>query len=155
MKQCKTGRKLKKKSEFNRHKTNSDHLQAYCRKCQREYGKKWLEENGDKNIVYCRRYYKENKQKWREREYKKKYNMTLQEFDALLLSQNNKCPICDTALKSTRQMHVDHHHESGMRRQILCSKCNTALGLLNENVVNFEKAIQYINKWNKICVQRS
>ncbi len=153
MKTCRVCKIPKPNSEFN--KSSRDRQQSLCKKCQSEYGKEWRKKNRDKNRGYCKKYYSGNKHKWRARFYQSKYGMTIQEIDELLKSQNGICPICRTAFKNTKLMSLDHDHTTGKLREILCNKCNTALGLLDEKIDRFERAIQYINKWNTICVQHS
>jgi hypothetical protein len=64
-----------------------------------------------------------------------KYNITETEYVTLYESQNKACAVCEKELplmgKST---HIDHDHETGKIRGILCSNCNTALGLLKDNI---------------------
>ena len=59
------------------------------------------------------------------------YGLTSDEFEILFESQNRKCAVCGTEKDSGRQsrrMNVDHCHESGVIRGILCTNCNTKLG---------------------------
>ena len=153
MKSCRACKKGEPEVEFN--KSSRDGSQSLCKGCQSNYSKGWQKQNRDKNIGYCQRYYRENKHKWRERDYKRKYGMTIQEVEALVASQNGRCPICDIPFKSQKLMSLDHDHKTGQLRQVLCSKCNTALGLLNEDVAIFHRAVEYINKWRITCVQLS
>lgn len=67
------------------------------------------------------------------------YGITLLEFSRLSELQGGVCAICHNGERSTRKAHlsVDHDHATGMVRGLLCSSCNTALGLLfeDENIV--------------------
>ena len=55
------------------------------------------------------------------------------------------CNICGTSQEGRGyNMNVDHCHDTGKVRGLLCNNCNRGLGLLGEN--NLEKAIQYINR---------
>jgi hypothetical protein len=44
---------------------------------------------------------------------------------------------------------IDHNHFNNQRRGLLCRQCNTALGMLKENVNTIEKMKEYILKWQK------
>jgi hypothetical protein len=81
---------------------------------------------------------------------KKKFGITLQQYEDMLQSQNFGCAICQ--LQWSRSMdirfHVDHNHSTGTVRGILCSNCNTALGLLKENESIFHRALQYLKERN-------
>jgi len=79
--------------------------------------------------------------------YKKKYNITLEQFEQMKLSQNNCCAICGKPLKDGRGSNIDHNHESGRIRGVLCHKCNTALGLLDDNVLLVDGMKNYLQKW--------
>lgn len=104
-----------------------------------EYQKKYAKQNKDKLKDYNSRSHDE----WRKRNLARRYGMTIESYNLLIESQNNVCVIC---LKKPEKFHVDHCHESGIVRGLLCSKCNTSLGLLQEDVKNFNRAIQYLEK---------
>ena len=72
------------------------------------------------------------------------------EYNKLLELQNNKCSICGR--NSSRQKFIlglDHNHKTGQIRGLLCSQCNSAIGLLKENTGTMKKAIEYIEKWRR------
>lgn len=64
---------------------------------------------------------------------KSTYGITLEDYDVLLRSQNSVCAICSKKEK-TKLLAIDHNHTTGVIRGLLCSKCNTALGLVEENI---------------------
>lgn len=60
---------------------------------------------------------------------KKKYKLTVEAYDRLFESQGRQCGICGIAeVKRAASWHVDHCHETGKVRGILCHVCNTKLG---------------------------
>lgn len=61
------------------------------------------------------------------------YGLSLKAFDALLERQGGRCASCARPPKPGKRLHVDHDHETGMVRALLCNACNIALGLLEEN----------------------
>jgi hypothetical protein len=63
----------------------------------------------------------------RERNLKLVFNMTVDEYDAILEYQGGICAICDHPPK-TRRLSVDHDHKTGLIRGLLCHQCNRALG---------------------------
>lgn len=76
-----------------------------------------------------------------------KYGVSPEEFQARLLTQGGGCAICNKKLdESTRGLigHVDHNHDTGKVRGILCSNCNTGLGVFKENKKSLLKAISYL-----------
>ncbi len=81
---------------------------------------------------------------------KNKYGLTLEDHKAMYDAQSGKCAICDAHMEiHNRQMvdscHVDHNHETGKVRQLLCGLCNKMLGLARENVEVLQSAIKYLN----------
>lgn len=73
---------------------------------------------------------------------KNKYGLTLEDIDSLLFSQRCQCSICSKPLVEGKRV-IDHDHESGEVRGILCYPCNQALGLLKDNIQSLENAIRY------------
>lgn len=79
----------------------------------------------------------ERKKAWNQKHsLKKKYNMTVDQYNSMLKSQNGKCAICGNT--SERALAVDHNHETGKVRGLLCLQCNVHLGRLER-------------KWFEIC----
>lgn len=81
---------------------------------------------------------------------KRKYGITEQEFDTLLVNQNGRCAICGTRLtwetRSTTPC-VDHDEETKTVRGILCPKCNIAIGLLNHEPWTIRAAEKYLHHY--------
>lgn len=57
----------------------------------------------------------------------KKYNLTPELYEEMLLKQEGKCAICTDPFENI-QPHIDHSHETGLVRSLLCSSCNIVLG---------------------------
>lgn len=72
----------------------------------------------------------------------KKYGLTPEQFESMLLAQNNVCAICSNRRKA---MCVDHDHSTGEVRGILCRRCNALLGLIEDDTARLARAIQYLN----------
>jgi hypothetical protein len=83
-------------------------------------------------------------EKARNKEYKKKYGITLEQYNELLVNQNNGCAICAKPCATGNNLAVDHDHETGKVRALLCKNCNTAIGLLGEDTDRMTKAIEYL-----------
>ena len=90
----------------------------------------------------------------RNRELQRKYGIDLDEYRALVEIQGDACAICGTTEKGTargkiRYWSVDHDHETGAVRALLCQKCNTVLGLANDSPAVLQRAIEYLKKHGK------
>ena len=74
------------------------------------------------------------------------YNITLVDYDAMLEAQGGGCAICGvTPEENGRRLCVDHDHEDGMIRGLLCTVCNAVLGWFEEDPKRFQDAIHYLN----------
>ena len=74
-----------------------------------------------------------------------KYGLTLDQFEKMLLIQRGKCGICDRFFHGVRRMYVDHDHQSGRVRGILCYPCNhRLLGRGLEDPFVHERAAAYL-----------
>jgi hypothetical protein len=112
-------------SEFNKHKNRHDGLQTYCRECCNEESREWKLKNPDHHLLYS-------------------YNITLAQRDQMIADQGGGCAICKKPLTVSRDIHVDHDHDTDAIRGILCHRCNTALGLMLENTDTMRNAISYL-----------
>lgn len=78
---------------------------------------------------------------------KSKYGITPEEHKQLLISQDYKCALCGRPSSDFKyELAVDHCHETGRIRGMLCMPCNTSLGQLGDDVESMYKIIDYLNK---------
>ena len=112
----------------------------------------YVDKEGRRTNKTCRECHKEacNKRwhardwldRWASRNYK--YGVTKEYLIELYQKQDGKCAICAEVPSTQRGLHVDHCHESGKVRGLLCHGCNTALGSFKDNPDLLTKAIEYI-----------
>lgn len=117
--------------------------------------KEWRDNNLDqaraasrKSAAILRR---DNPRVVKHRKLKSSYGISLEDFENILELQNHSCAICSFSFDYTSQSkgpHVDHDHESGKVRMILCRFCNNLLGYADDNIVILENAIKYLEKYN-------
>ena len=62
----------------------------------------------------------------------------------MLNAQNNKCLICHTEFKTMKSTYIDHNHITGKVRGLLCVKCNSGIGYLNDDINLLKEAINYL-----------
>ena len=122
---------------------------------RKEYQKQWNLKNKDRIKQDKQEYYAENKEAQRNRDLLSRYGISTSDYEEMLKEQNNSCACCgitvDTLLtKYPKSFHgslvVDHDHETGKVRELLCSKCNTLVGYLEKRKELIPKAYEYINK---------
>lgn len=76
----------------------------------------------------------------------RKFGLTPAGFAALKQEQGGQCAICRAEPAPTRDLAVDHDHATGKVRGLLCSNCNTALGLFGDNPERLDAAREYLTK---------
>ncbi|MFF0743586.1 endonuclease VII domain-containing protein [Streptomyces sp. NPDC004111] len=121
---CRSCGEIKPQSEWHRNSSASDGLSTRCKACRAVQG--------------------------RAGHLKRKYGITEAERDDMVASQAGVCTIC---LKAPA-VHVDHCHETGRVRGVLCFNCNAALGLLGDDPDALRRAIAYLegNAWKPTLV---
>lgn len=81
----------------------------------------------------------------RQRSRVKIYDMSVEEYDALLDSQGHACAICrKTEPGGKGRWHIDHNHETGRVRGLLCAMCNVGLGNFYDDIALLGGAIKYL-----------
>jgi hypothetical protein len=124
LKVCHKCQKAKRHSEFNRAANTRTGLNDACRSCAQE----WFRTRG----AHLKRV----------RELRTKYNVSLDEWNAMCVAQDGKCACCRTKLQYKPAL--DHCHDTLVVRGILCSNCNTGLGKLGDNVEGLHRAETYL-----------
>ena len=80
---------------------------------------------------------------------KSSYGITLAYFNGMLELQNSVCAICNEPQKG-KYLAVDHCHETGKVRGLLCENCNKALGQFHDNITLLKSAIAYLEKHSEV-----
>lgn len=70
------------------------------------------------------------------------YNITRDDFERMLMKQEGRCAICKTIPK--RKLDIDHCHQTGKVRGLLCNRCNIVLGQVEDNVELLKCAVEYL-----------
>jgi hypothetical protein len=137
------------------------------RERNREAQRAHLENNREKINARRREYYKKNAEKMKpgfhqryhsdkdahtDKRLKRKFGITLDEYNAMFSLQGGVCAVCGTEPNikdkngNIRRLAVDHDHKTGRVRQLLCNACNTSIGLVKENISTLVGMIDYIKK---------
>jgi hypothetical protein len=86
---------------------------------------------------------------WRFRNYLKEYGLTVEDYFVLLKQQNGRCATCGQLPEkqaSKSRLVVDHDHETGYVRGLLCDTCNRALGMLGDDLQRLMTACEYLRR---------
>lgn len=160
-KRCVACGKTKAHNLFTKDASRKDGLSAYCRQCRKILrvdpyarthcgnGHEFTPENtmyrsdGRRQCRACQRGYNG---KWR-KEYllANRYGLSLDEYLVLRDSQGNACAICGKNAGEKR-LAVDHCHDTGRVRGLLCNNCNAALGMMGDDPELLRLAADYLEK---------
>lgn len=137
---------------------NRNGKRSTCRSCTTAYMKAYYAEHGERMREQARDNYQNNRDRRLEttREWVKKnprrvkdnllkwsFGISLEQYEQLLESQNGVCGICK---KPPKRIHlaVDHDHDTGAIRGLLCTHCNTVIGFAKDDPSILESAIDYL-----------
>lgn len=144
------------------------YLQNYCKENKEKLKEKRQEYNPIRNEARRNRYredeeYREYTKK-RIKEYQikhpqtkrkermKKYGLTPEDYESMYEKQKGKCLICGEQKVNRGKYHslfVDHNHETGKVRGLLCQRCNFLIGQARDNVKILKSAIKYLEMTDK------
>ena len=128
-------------SAYNKHHCRC----SICKKAKSDYCK--TPEYRTSQIRHNHKFYITPKsEKWRLiHRLKNNFGLTLTQYESMLIAQNGHCACCPTTpAENHRKLAVDHDHETGQVRGLLCVKCNQALGMVNESFKTLQNLAGYI-----------
>jgi hypothetical protein len=115
--------------------------------------KKWQQENAGRLNAYRREYRQRPERKVADREgyLNRKYGITIADYEQMFDSQKGACAICLEPRPEERTLHVDHDHDTGVIRGLLCFRCNNALGDFREEYELFQRAADYLDRDDELA----
>lgn len=151
---CRKCQVPKPHSDFSPAKQNKDGRHSYCRDCdnarkrEKKYAMATPEAHEKKKAADRRDYEKHHAERraaavaqrlW------SRYGITLEQYNEMWERQNGRCAICNRlgGGTNTDTLDVDHNHETGEVRGLLCRKCNMKLGYIEDREW-FEAALKYL-----------
>lgn len=148
---------LRPLDDFGVERSRKDGRQRHCRACRRDGTRELYGADAafrDKRAEYFRKYRQKYRENERDRQRAAKlwltYGMTLDQFTELNEAQGGGCAICGggphgghrTARK--KWLSVDHCHETGRIRGLLCDNCNIGIGKFKDDPALLLAAIEYL-----------
>lgn len=103
-----------------------------------EYQNRWKKQKLLKDPTYFKDRY--DPRKYRNYYLRSKFGISIGEFNAMAFMQGGRCAICEEKCIEV----VDHDHETGKIRGLLCRTCNTGIGHLKDKVELLKKALLYL-----------
>ena len=128
---CQLCNSSKPLENYHKNKQIKDGKHTICKECNIQKSKKWRVDNPEKAKTL---------------NYRKKYNLTYEQVGELRLKCGYRCEICDIneAQAPRGSLFVDHCHETGEVRGMLCLNCNNLLGSAKDQVGVLSNAMQYL-----------
>lgn len=131
---------------------------GYCKACYAAYTKAKRHLDPEKGNAYAREWNKKNpelRSKYtRKARLKRSYGLTPEDFEAMMTKQSELCLICNKTMKrgirGGDNAAIDHHHETGVVRGLLCGNCNRMIGFGQENPDILVAAAAYLLRWQAI-----
>lgn len=169
-KQCSVCGVVKVLSEFHRLATSKDGHCYYCKVCNADKNRQWRDanrekyreqraqhyrENAERIRATQRQYHADNREMLRDRAQLRNFNMTAEQFADLLAFQGGVCAICGAEAPGGHgRWHVDHDHSCCLGRKccgscvrgLLCTTCNTGLGMFGDDQRRLASAIEYLRR---------
>lgn len=120
-----------------------------CNKCRTDLGRgRWrTDQFRERRAARRAENIHEARKSDRERKRKQNYGLSADDIARLLEQQGGGCALCKTKKPGGRYdvFCVDHCHETGRVRGLLCNRCNVALGALGDNVAGLAAALAYVS----------
>lgn len=132
MRTCFSCKREKPEEEFYADNSPGRSEQRECKECCRERRAKWWKSaRGKRSSANSK--------------LKARFGLSIDEYEELLAKQEGKCKICG-ALRSSlgHRLAVDHNHETGEIRGLLCKSCNIGIGNLQDDPELCERAAVYL-----------
>jgi hypothetical protein len=151
-------------SEFYRSPGMRDGHRNDCIKCNLEFRKQrynseeavartqqWRKDNPERFQAWVAEYRNrpERKRKQRDTYYRRTFGITADDVDALIEKQGGVCVICGRTPERLASWHVDHCHETGVVRGILCIDCNQGIGKFHEDPARLRAAADYLESTSR------
>ena len=126
MKLCTKCNQIKSLEEFSQSKNEKQAVQYHCKDCNKKYRE-------------------QKKEKVKDYQLKRKFGLSLDEYQKMLEEQKGVCKICGQ-VENNKQLAVDHWHTTGQIRGLLCGSCNRGIGYFRDSQDLLLKAVQYLNE---------
>lgn len=146
--------------------SKSNANKGHATKCIVCYRKKWYGKNRARVLADSKEYYKETapirrklarqfyhanspeqkKTLNRRAALKRKYGITVDDYERMFLSQNGLCFLCGVPPRINRPLSIDHCHVESRVRRLLCEICNLSLGVIERDPTWVNRALRYLKE---------
>lgn len=159
LKRCSKCGERKPRREFYAAKGGRDGLRGDCKECFAARAREWYSKNREKVIKRVAAWQAANPERHaakqreirerrrdvnRDAHLRRNFGIGTPEYEALLKAQGGRCAICGRPPRKGSSLHVDHDHETGEVRGLLCFRCNGGLGQFAEDAERLQFAAEYL-----------
>jgi len=160
MKRCKRCGVTKPLGDFYREKGCRDGHRPECKSCNLAARKVWYQANREREIARVKAWQQANPERVnasnqksraanpdraRDGYLRRTFGLSLAEYEEMLTAQHGTCAICGRPPRKGSSLHVDHDHETGAVRGLLCFRCNGGLGQFKEEFERLVTASEYLS----------
>lgn len=138
--------RIRKEKNPNKFKEYSKTTRANNLEKMKEKRRENYRNNREKELNHHSEYFAKNKTKLYLNKITKNFNITVEQYYEMWDNQKGVCALCSDPPTEKMNLCLDHCHETGKVRGLLCTKCNKALGLFKDNIETIRKAIEYLTK---------
>ena len=127
----------KNKEEFKKDSRKKSGRASICKLCAAAQSQKYYRSNTPEYDATKRR-----------QKVVEAYGITLDDYDTMYQEQQGRCKICKIEEKyvAKQRFHIDHDHETGSVRGLLCAQCNKGLGMFKDNSEFLRAAANYLEE---------
>lgn len=133
-KKCSGCEKVFGQEGFHKDKSSSDGYRSICKECAKAKSKAWYEKSDTYRLII------------RNSGLRKRFGIDQADYFEMLKTQGGVCAICKKPPEEGKYLHVDHDHNTGDIRGLLCKPCNHGLGNFKDDVDTLTNAIEYLDR---------
>lgn len=142
---------LKSVSGFHKNKHRKDGYTVWCKECNSVYATARWRADPEKGRIKNRKYFEKHPEIARNTNLKRKFGITLEDYNRMWNDQNGLCAVCGKPETATRKnvtkcLAVDHNHKTEKVRALLCQQCNYALGFADDNIERLIDLAEYLER---------
>lgn len=122
--------------DFDKHNGFSSGRRPLCKHCRNEVRRNRYNKVKDDNQFKTKK--KDMQIKWR-------YGISLEQYNEMYERQGGVCAVCSKV--SDKKLCIDHDHETGQVRALVCDRCNRAMGASNDDAVILRLCAEYLESF--------